>query len=225
MLELWHEMRLKRYKEDVRGFRTKRIETQAKARIAKGAKPRRKMDGGLLCVSETELTSVRLIERAHARALADKLTLAEMMRIWRCIGRVIGAYANSLVSAAAAAAVPCSSSHSRLPSLLPLSTTISTTGPRVWRRRLWTHPLMCGNPLRLGMMTEVSAPSSEGRGLRSMPSRPWLRAVWSLPWGWSSRPSVSTLPAGGGRGPSPTSGPAEFRQWLWVPVQWQAWID
>ena len=56
-----------------------------------GAKPRRKMDGGLLCVSETELTSVRLIERAHARALADKLTLAEMMRIWRCIGRVIGA--------------------------------------------------------------------------------------------------------------------------------------
>ena len=42
MLELWHEMHLKRYKEDVRGFRTKRIETQAKARIAKGAKPRRK---------------------------------------------------------------------------------------------------------------------------------------------------------------------------------------
>ena len=42
MLELWHEMRLKRYKEDVRGFRTKRIETQAQARIAKGVKPRRK---------------------------------------------------------------------------------------------------------------------------------------------------------------------------------------
>ena len=38
-----------------------------------------------------KLTSVKLIERAHARALADKLTLAEMMRIWRCIGRVIGA--------------------------------------------------------------------------------------------------------------------------------------
>ena len=42
MLELWNQMRLQRYKEDVRGFRTKRIETQLQARIAKGVKPRRK---------------------------------------------------------------------------------------------------------------------------------------------------------------------------------------
>ena len=42
MLELWNQMRLQRYKEDVRGFRTKRIETQSQARIAKGVKPRRR---------------------------------------------------------------------------------------------------------------------------------------------------------------------------------------
>ena len=42
MLALWNQMRLQRYKEDVRGFRTRRIETQAQARIAKGMKPRRK---------------------------------------------------------------------------------------------------------------------------------------------------------------------------------------
>ena len=42
MLEVWNQMRLQRYKEDVRGFRTKRIETQTQARIAKGVKPRRK---------------------------------------------------------------------------------------------------------------------------------------------------------------------------------------
>ena len=42
MLELWNQMRLQRYKEDVRGFRSKRIVTQAQARIAKGVKPRRK---------------------------------------------------------------------------------------------------------------------------------------------------------------------------------------
>ena len=42
MLELWNQMRLQRYKEDVRGFRTKRIQTQAQARIARGVKPRRK---------------------------------------------------------------------------------------------------------------------------------------------------------------------------------------
>ena len=42
MLELWNQMRLQRYKEDVRGFRSKRIENQAQARIAKGVKPRRK---------------------------------------------------------------------------------------------------------------------------------------------------------------------------------------
>ena len=41
MLDLWRQMRLQRYKENVRGFRTRRIETQAKARIAKGIKPRR----------------------------------------------------------------------------------------------------------------------------------------------------------------------------------------
>ena len=42
MLEIWHQMRLQRYKEDVRSFRTRRIQTQAQARIAKGMKPRRK---------------------------------------------------------------------------------------------------------------------------------------------------------------------------------------
>ena len=42
MLEVWKQMRLQRYKEDVRGFRTKRIETQLQARIAKGVKPCRK---------------------------------------------------------------------------------------------------------------------------------------------------------------------------------------
>ena len=42
MLEVWNQMRLQRYKEDVRGFRSKRIVTQAQARIAKGVKPRRK---------------------------------------------------------------------------------------------------------------------------------------------------------------------------------------
>ena len=41
MLDLWRQMRLVRYHEDARGFRTRRIETQAKARIAKGIKPRR----------------------------------------------------------------------------------------------------------------------------------------------------------------------------------------
>ncbi len=41
-LALWNQMRLQRYKEDVRGFRSRRIETQAQARIAKGMKPRRK---------------------------------------------------------------------------------------------------------------------------------------------------------------------------------------
>ena len=42
MLEVWNQMRLQRYKEDVRGFRSKRIVTQAQACIAKGVKPRRK---------------------------------------------------------------------------------------------------------------------------------------------------------------------------------------
>ena len=42
MLEVWNQMRLQRYKEDVRGFRSKRIETQSQARIAKGVKPRHK---------------------------------------------------------------------------------------------------------------------------------------------------------------------------------------
>ena len=41
MLDLWRQMRLLRYREDVRSFRTKRIETQARARIARGLKPRR----------------------------------------------------------------------------------------------------------------------------------------------------------------------------------------
>ena len=42
MLQLWNQMRLQRYRDDVRGFRTRRIETQALARIAKGVRPRRK---------------------------------------------------------------------------------------------------------------------------------------------------------------------------------------
>ncbi len=42
MLEQWRQARLQRYREDIRGFRTRRIETQAQARIAKGVKPRRK---------------------------------------------------------------------------------------------------------------------------------------------------------------------------------------
>ena len=41
MLDLWRHMRLLRYREDARGFRTRRIDAQAKARIAKGIKPRR----------------------------------------------------------------------------------------------------------------------------------------------------------------------------------------
>ena len=41
MLELWNQMRLQRYKQNVRGFRTRRIEAQANARIARGVKPRR----------------------------------------------------------------------------------------------------------------------------------------------------------------------------------------
>ena len=40
MLDLWRQMRLLRY-HDERGFRARRIETQAKARVAKGIKPRR----------------------------------------------------------------------------------------------------------------------------------------------------------------------------------------
>ena len=42
MLEVWHQMRMQRYRDDVRGFRTRRTETQAQARIAKGIRPRRK---------------------------------------------------------------------------------------------------------------------------------------------------------------------------------------
>ena len=41
MLDLWRHMWLLRYRADARGFRTRRIETQAKAHIAKGIKPRR----------------------------------------------------------------------------------------------------------------------------------------------------------------------------------------
>ena len=42
MLRLWTQMRLQRYQDDVRGFRTRHVATQAQARVAKGAKPRRK---------------------------------------------------------------------------------------------------------------------------------------------------------------------------------------
>ena len=41
MFDVWRQMRLSRYHQNVRSFRTKRIESQAKARIAKGIKPRR----------------------------------------------------------------------------------------------------------------------------------------------------------------------------------------
>ena len=41
MLGVWQQMRLQRYQEDVRGFRTKRVEAQASARVRKGRKPRR----------------------------------------------------------------------------------------------------------------------------------------------------------------------------------------
>ena len=41
MLGVWRQMRLQRYQEDVRGFRTRRVEAQASARVRKGRKPRR----------------------------------------------------------------------------------------------------------------------------------------------------------------------------------------
>ena len=41
MLDVWRQMRLLRYQEDVRGFRTRRVEAQASARVRKGRKPRR----------------------------------------------------------------------------------------------------------------------------------------------------------------------------------------
>ena len=41
MLDVWRQMRLLRYQEDVRGFRTKRVEALAMARIRNGCKPRR----------------------------------------------------------------------------------------------------------------------------------------------------------------------------------------
>ena len=41
MLDVWRQMRLSRYHQNVRSFRTKRIESQAKARIARSIKPRR----------------------------------------------------------------------------------------------------------------------------------------------------------------------------------------
>ena len=41
MLNRWREIRLQRYREDARGFRTRRILAQSQARIAKGIKPRR----------------------------------------------------------------------------------------------------------------------------------------------------------------------------------------
>ena len=41
MVGRWREMRFQRYREDARGFRTRRILAQSQARIAKGIKPRR----------------------------------------------------------------------------------------------------------------------------------------------------------------------------------------
>ena len=42
MKEAWRQMRLHRYSVDARGFRTKRVQEQANARLAAGAKPRRR---------------------------------------------------------------------------------------------------------------------------------------------------------------------------------------
>ena len=60
MLEVWNQMRLQRYKEDVRGFRTKRIETQLQARIAKGVKPRRRVTAETLASREMPRTKKRM---------------------------------------------------------------------------------------------------------------------------------------------------------------------
>ena len=55
MLDVWRQMRLLRYYRNVRSFRTKRIESQAKARIAKGIKPRRqKLKNATLARSPVE---------------------------------------------------------------------------------------------------------------------------------------------------------------------------
>ena len=55
MLDVWRQMRLLRYHENVRSFRTKRIESQAKARIANGIKPRRqKLKNATLARSPVE---------------------------------------------------------------------------------------------------------------------------------------------------------------------------
>ena len=55
MFDVWRQMRLLRYHQNVRSFRTKRIESQAKARIAKGIKPRRqKLRNATLARSSVE---------------------------------------------------------------------------------------------------------------------------------------------------------------------------
>ena len=55
MLGVWWQMRLQRYQEDVRGFRTMRIEAQANARIARGVKPRRpKLENSTLARASAE---------------------------------------------------------------------------------------------------------------------------------------------------------------------------
>ncbi len=55
MKEVWREMRLQRYRVDARGYRTKRVQDQAKSRLAAGAKPRRrKLQNTLLPRSQPE---------------------------------------------------------------------------------------------------------------------------------------------------------------------------
>ena len=55
MLHVWRQMRLLRYQENVRELRSRRIEAQANARIARGVKPRRpKLKNSTLARSSAE---------------------------------------------------------------------------------------------------------------------------------------------------------------------------
>ena len=55
MLHVWRQMRMLRYQKNVREFRTRRIEAQASARIARGVRPRRpKLKNSTLARSSAE---------------------------------------------------------------------------------------------------------------------------------------------------------------------------
>jgi hypothetical protein len=58
-------------------------------------KPRSTTEHTLECVSKVEWPSIHLLTKAHARRLSDTLTLAQMLKIWRAVGRVI---ATTLIS-------------------------------------------------------------------------------------------------------------------------------